>query len=222
MNNCIFCKEKISDTFRCPKCSNIVVPAPEGMTYIPSGKFLMGENRLRGALPEKEVFIPGFFIDIYPVTNKEYREFEKDYSFKRGEEEHPAISICWYDAQEYAKSKGKRLPTEAEWEKAARGEGDRKYPWGNEFNRSLCNFKKWGILKKTTPVKEFPKGASPYGCFDMAGNVWEWTSTEYDGDGRVLKGGAWSSPSIKFLHVSSRLKGLPRAMLNFGLRCAKG
>jgi iron(II)-dependent oxidoreductase len=133
--------------------------------------------------------------------------------------ERPVTGVSWYEAEAYARFAGKRLPTEAEWEKAASWDesraAKRRFAWGDEEpSASLCNFgaRAWG----TTPVNKFPDGASPYGCLDMNGNVWEWTSTPFegfhgfepfpypeysaewfDGDHRVLKGGAWAtSPSV--------------------------
>ena len=133
------------------------------------------------------------------------------------EADHPVTGVSWFEAEAYARFAGRRLPTEAEWEKAASWDGARKrrYAWGDaEASDDLCNFgaRRWG----TTPVGRFPAGASPDGCLDLTGNVWEWTSTPFDafpgfepfpypeysqvwfdGDHRVLKGGSWAtSPSI--------------------------
>jgi formylglycine-generating enzyme required for sulfatase activity len=129
----------------------------------------------------------------------------------------PVVGISWFEAEAYANWLSERtgnqyrLPTEAEWEKAARGTNGFKYPWGDEFDRNLCNSYESG-LNRTSPVGIFPKGKSPYGCFDMAGNVWEWSFDWYnanyyvnspyrnpkepsDGAVRVFRGGSWSVPS---------------------------
>lgn len=141
------------------------------------------------------------------------------------EEENPVVGVSWYEAEAFARFEGKRLPTEAEWEKAASWDAEaatkRRFAWGDEEpSEALCNFqmRRWG----TTPVGSFHAGASPYGCLDMSGNVWEWTSTPFegfkgfepfpypeysqawfDGDHRVLKGGSWAT-SASVLRTSFR------------------
>lgn len=112
----------------------------------------------------------------------------------QGKADHPVVQVSWADALAYAEWAGKRLPTEQEWEKAARGIDGREYPWGNsEPTADLCNFNKQA--GRTTPVGRFsPQGDSPYGCVDMSGNIWEWTTSQERG-GRVLRGGGWSHPA---------------------------
>jgi len=184
-------------------------PRPGQMVTIPAGTFTMGEGK-----EAIEVEVPEFQIDRYPVTNAQYKKFVdetkhrapdhwngRDYPPEKAN--HPVVNVTWHDAVAYAEWLGKRLPTEAEWEKAARGTDGRSYPWGNDWQNDACNSKEAGI-GDTSPVGVFPAGRSPFGVDDMAGNVWEWCQTKwrdsYDqpednksgGDlERVLRGGVW-------------------------------
>jgi serine/threonine protein kinase len=160
------------------------------MLLVPSGTFAMGRDR-------RNVHLDAFYIDATPVTNQQFLRFVEITHYRpsdreaarflhhlpgkkipRGKEGHPVVFVSWTDAREYAAWAGKRLPTEAEWEKAARGTDGRKYPWGRtEPSPRSANY--GNALGDTAPVGSFPEGASPYGALDMAGNVWEWCS-EYD------------------------------------------
>jgi len=164
------------------------------MVRVPAGKFRYGDDK-------KEVELPEFWISKAPVTNAEYARFVAE----TGQEppkpwkgktppgkiaDHPVTDVSWHHVTAYAKWAGGRLPTEEEWEKAARGTDAREYPWG-EWTKGCCNSKEAGT-GGTTPVGQYsPQGDSPYGCVDMAGNVWEWTTSEHELGGRVLRGGAF-------------------------------
>lgn len=229
--------------------------APNEMILIPAGKFTMGtDSRLPDEGPEHTVTLPAYYIDKYEVTNLQYKKFNdetnhkspshfRNRTFPEGKADHPVTFVSWEDANEYCQWAGKRLPTDEEWEKAARGSDGRNFPWGNEFDVNKANTPvRWEFLKKdgdTTPVGAFSAGVSPYGLYDMSGNVWEWTSSwykaypgnthpteNYGEKYKVLKGGSWwdcsfykcgiSAPSYNraFFLAKTRNK-------SFGFRCAK-
>ena len=196
---------------------------PPGMVHVPAGPFLYGKDR-------QEKSLGTFHIDRHPVTNEQYQEFidatghrapflppqtaewAEPYNWvnrkhPKGKERHPVVLIAWTDAMAYASWAGTYLPMEGEWEKAARGTDGRRFPWGNGFAPSRCNTKE-SEIRQTTPVDAYEKWASPYGCLDMAGNVWEWTDS-WDDEGRrfrVLRGGSWLA-SARYALCYSR-KGL--------------
>jgi len=160
------------------------------MLLIPAGEFQMGSND--GDDDEKPVHmvdLDAFYIDVYSVTNAQYREFieatrhpEPEYwnDERFNQPKQPVVGVTWYDAMAYAQWAGKRLPTEAEWEKAARGGlAGKKYPWGDEEpGEKMANYAM--NVGQTTPVGAYPKNG--YGLYDMAGNVWEWCLDEYQAD----------------------------------------
>jgi formylglycine-generating enzyme required for sulfatase activity len=166
-----------------------------GMEFmrVPAGKFIMGcDNGLDDEKPQDTFDIPyDYWMGRYPVTNAQYNQFKK-IDFAKGKENHPVVKVSWNDAMEYCKWLNEmqnaelrmknleiRLPTEAEWEKAARSTDGREYPWGNTFDKNKCNSSEGG-KGDTTPVGTYsPQGDSPYGCVDMSGNVWEWTLSGY-------------------------------------------
>lgn len=175
------------------------------MVRIPTGGFLYGDKNER-------MFLGEFWISSTPITNEAYKRFidenpkyripnhwdENKRTFPMGKEQHPVVYVSFSDAIDYCRwvGDGVRLPTEQEWEKAARGIKGYIYPWGDEWHKNYCNTKEMGI-NGTTPVSQFsPLGDSPYGCIDMSGNVWDWTDSEWDTSltWRVLRGGSWSNP----------------------------
>lgn len=149
---------------------------PKGMVLVPPGDFIMGTDNPEASQDEKPTrkrFLPAFYIDTYEVTNAEFHAFDPTHAFAKGKEDIPATGIALQEARDYAQSVGKRLPTLAEWEKAARGTDGRDYPWGNEFRDGIANINRQQGL---TAVGTHPKSVSPYGAHDMIGNAWEWVA----------------------------------------------
>ena len=164
----------------------------ESMVEIPEGSFIMGSDSLKTDAqnrPAHNVFLPTYFIDKYPVTHAQFARFVAETGsrvpinwpkgrFKPVNMFNPVTMITWFDAKDYCEWSGKRLPTEAEWEKAARGDDGRRWPWGEVMDTKLLNT--YYNVGSTTPVGSYEGGASPYGVMDMAGNVSEWVNTEYE------------------------------------------
>jgi len=198
---------------------------PEDMVLVPAGEFIMGAGGT------EKVFLKAFYMDRYEVTNARYREFVAEtgrkeprdwivYGYSEEKKKHPVVFVSYDDARAYCEWAGKRLPTEAEWEKAARGTDGRRYPWGDEFSGDRANTSLSGIVG-TTPVGRYETGKSPYGIYDMAGNVWEWTSSDFDEKTKVVRGGSWGL-THRFAQTFFRVGYSPRTTINnLGFRCAK-
>ncbi len=186
---------------------------PSGMALVPGGEFIAGSNDADAdddARPRRTESIPAFYIDLHEVTNREFQKFDPSHRIPPGDEDLPANSVTYDSAAAYARWAGKRLPTEAEWEKAARGTDGRRYPWGDNWDprriaprrrrpgdRPMTATSTGTKLCSIGPSRlqragSRPGGASPYGCLDMAGNAWEWVQGFYNGDPRqrILRGGA--------------------------------
>jgi len=193
------------------------------MVHVPAGEFLYGDDKQKVRLPEfwidkmpvtNDEFAHFVQATRYKTTaeqtgigyahtgskwedtpSADWRHPGGPKTDIQSKADHPVVQVSWEDAAAYAKWAGKRLPTEQEWEKAARGTDGREYPWGNqEPTRELCNFNR--NEEGTTPAGKYsPQGDSPYGCVDMAGNVWEWTASEDESGGKLLCGGGWSHPA---------------------------
>jgi formylglycine-generating enzyme required for sulfatase activity len=230
------------------------------MVFVQAGKFWMGcdpkihLNCSQDRQPYRLVYLDSFYIDKYEVTNEEYMKCVKngacapaDYNNLHSSDDfkgnlQPVVRISWGDANNFCKWAGKRLPTEAEWEKAARGTDGRKYPWGNEgINIKNCNLANpcWNS-KSTLPVGGREWGASPYGALDMLGNVWEWVNDWYAWDyyknapnrnppgpergklqGRVIRGGGWRLvQEVIFVYTREEMKPEEKHE-DLGFRCAQ-
>ncbi|MBI3191879.1 MAG: SUMF1/EgtB/PvdO family nonheme iron enzyme, partial [Pedosphaera parvula] len=182
--------------------------------------------------PLRRVFVPAFYIDRYEVTNRQFQQFKRDHEFEAGEEDLPVTFVFKHEAEACCRSVGKRLPTNAEWEKAARGTDGRTYPWGDEFKAGYSNLQERHTAgQRKLPGGSFPKGVSPYGCHDLCGNVWEWvsdvhTDTSWFG-GRsdsnpcgIIRGGAHSYSSFQGRTSYQGLEALNATCHDVGFRCA--
>ena len=232
--------------------ADLAANTPDGMVLIAAGPFLMGTsaqdrggpNAVRensDSNPQHSVDVAAFYIDKTEVTNAQYKRYcdatkypapphWKNGDFPDGEGNVPVTFINWWEASSYAAWAGKRLPTEAEWEKAARGADGRAFPWGAQWDASKVV---WGE-KKPQAVGSKPEGASPYGVLDMAGNVYEWvadwyqaypgatrTFPEYGTIYKVARGGGFMG--FEFVaHTYYRSVARPQARSEWiGFRCVK-
>jgi formylglycine-generating enzyme required for sulfatase activity len=217
------------------------------MVYVAAGEFVMGSDGSEGnedERPAHTVYLDGYWIDQTEVTNGRYgrcvaagvcRPMARPRSDMAGLPDHPAQGVTWVEANAYCSWVGRRLPTEAEWEKAARGMDGRLYPWGNDVPESpLSNYD--FLVGDVVAVGSYPEAASPYGVLDMAGNVWEWTADWYGEDYyqesprenptgpesgvlRVLRGGSWSNPA-EVVRATNRFWAFPGRNDFDGFRCA--
>jgi formylglycine-generating enzyme required for sulfatase activity len=263
-----------------PKMGDVHINPTDGakMVWVPAGEFIMGSTDEQTAAwlkelpgeyqelgkfffdaekPQRKVFLNGYWMYKYEVTVAQYRKFCEATKREMPQapdwgwiDTHPMGMVSWQDAADYAKWAGVALPTEAQWEKAARGTDGRIYPWGNDWDATKCA-NSVGILKSTQPIGSYPTGVSPYGCMDMAGNVWEWCADWYDpkyyanvpfknptgpsgavkfeGYGRtiegarVLRGGSWNCGSLDgpFRCAHRYSFGPTLRDYAYGFRCAR-
>ena len=234
------------------------------MIFIPAGPFHMGvpdgaRDGGRDEYPGHEVFLTPYYIDKFEVTNGRYLEFISKTGHRKPQHprnpqrnlwqgglmpesivDRPVINVDWYDADAYCRWAGKRLPTEAEWEKAARGGDDRRFPWGNvEPTHKHLNFnQKWIGERTLMPIGSYEAGKSPFGLYDVAGNVWEWVADWYDplyyekspaknpqgpatGTHKVIRSSGWQveTPQVR---IFTRIQSDPKDRNeSTGFRCAK-
>lgn len=216
--------------------------APKGMISIPGGEFMMGRDDGNDyERPAHLVKVEPFHIDQHEVTSEQYAQFVRqtrrnpplhwrDGQYEVGEATLPVVNVSWNEARAYCEWDNKRLPTESEWEFAARGKDNRLYPYGNEWKPRFSNARETG-LDKPQAVGSYPDGLSPFGIADMAGNVAEWTETEYrpypgspakpDEGNRIIRGGGFKVPA-KEQTATDRFFDRPTLTYDFvGFRCAK-
>lgn len=182
-----------SGQVRHPLDGKLMARIEEGM-YLPGGEY-------------QPVFVATFYLDVFPTTNADYARFTAATGHRAPAHwpsgqcppvlaDHPVVFVSWRDAAAYAAWAGKALPQAVQWEKAARGTGGAAYPWGHAQTPAKCNVRECGI-GSTTPVGRYYSGVSPYGVYDLCGNVWEWCESATAPQRRQLKGGAFTSPFEK-------------------------
>jgi formylglycine-generating enzyme required for sulfatase activity len=222
----------------------------KGMALVPAGPYTMGSNDWwPKSQPEHTKYLEAFYMDKFEVTNRRYKEYVDATGYKHPKHwmnglvppdriDHPVTYVNWFDADNFCRWEGKRLPTEAEWEKAARGTDKRTFPWGDEFDKNKGNTPQYGH-GDTMDVGSFPDGASPYGIQDMAGNAFEWTADwfkAYPGNAhpdenygelyKSIRGGSWYDCTYYKCGISAptynRIFFNPYTLNNtFGFRCVK-
>ncbi len=220
------------------------------MVAIPAGPFTMGYDKgLDDEKPPHPVELPEYWMDITEVTNAQFAAFAQATGYQTeaeksnasrtwraeytaGKDTHPVVRVSWNDAIAYCQWAGKRLPSEAEWEKAARGPDGFTYPWGNTYDPAKVNGRDSG-LRTTAPVGSYPQGINPYGLYDMAGNVREWTAdagylpypgnavtSPYYGNAlRVLRGGGWFDAAADLRTTRRNPTSPSAANWDIGFRC---
>lgn len=228
------------------------LPQSTEMVSIPAGPFTLGYDAgLDDEKPPQEADLPEYQIDLFEVTNTQFVAFVEATGYQtdaeqagsgrvwrdewgEGEDNHPVVRVSWNDAIAYCDWVGKRLPTEAEWEKAARGPEGFIYPWGNTYDAARANGRDSG-LRSTVAVGSYGEGISPYGLFDMAGNVREWAaepgyrpypgnsipSPYYGEELRVLRGGGWFDDAPDLRTTRRNPTSPTAANWDIGFRCAR-
>jgi iron(II)-dependent oxidoreductase len=226
---------------------SIVSPIDKAeMVLVPAGEFTMGiteaelnqlyllderENPIFATeLPASRVYLGAYYIDRYPVTNYQYRRFIRETGHREpsllnhsawGQPMQPVVFVGWEDARAYARWSGKSLPSEAQWEKAGRGVDARWWSWGHEFFPNRCNSREYG-LQRTSEIAIFHDGVSPYGCYDMSGNVWEMCEGRWLDEYLPMRGGCFLG-SATFVRVTCRWtpEDTDKGAHWMGFRCIK-
>ncbi len=221
-----------------------------GMVHVPAGPFVMGATDKSDQMPVRRLRVPGFWLDKTEVSAKAYDAFLRSRNKPAPQSplwigdtlrpefaDHPAYPVRWADARTYCRAQNKRLPTEVEWEKAARGSAGSAFPWGDEFHDRKANFRHFAghgdVL--STPVDSLPRGASPYGALHLAGNVREWTADQYRADAyknrrftifppwlkrpHVLRGGSFATNADQLTGFHRSHSDIDPQNRDYGFRC---
>ncbi len=212
------------------------------MVLVPAGWFLMGsDDGGTDERPRRRVFLNAFYIDKYPVANAHFRKFARpahDFGSGFDQDRQPVVGVTWFQARDYCRWAGKRLPTEAEWEKAAGGENGQLYPWGNAWDPTKVIWARNSGSGPHPVDRTYLTNASPYGAVDMEGNVWNWVADWYEasyysgspdrnpqgpstGTKRTMRGCSWLSDDPWGFRVSHRNQDYPDRWTHItGFRCA--
>lgn len=229
---------------------------PGSLAPVPAGPFWYGHGAVPDEAPRRRVVLPAFTIERTEVTTAQYRRFVADRGYQRRQlwsaagwawkasagvaplappEDHPMVRVSYHEAEAYCRWAGRALPSEAQWEKAARGTDGRRFPWGDKADPLRSNHWIHKHAPPTTsagswPAASWPRGQSPFGALHMAGNVWEWTSGRYDAAAqtgarrsgprwRVIRGGDWSS-LLSYQRTTHREPAAPgERRPSLGFRC---
>jgi formylglycine-generating enzyme required for sulfatase activity len=204
------------------------VKVPKEMVYIPAGDFKYGHAEDPKTALGRKIFLKAYLLDRYEVSRGEYQKLNPNFAVHSGKEQFPVTWVPFAEAKSYCESAGKRLPTEQEWEKAARGPDGGKWPWGKYQAHPNNGFS--GFIPEQVDQRQ--EWISPYGVYGMGHNVWEWTADDWDYNGmpgtekglyKVIRGGLYQSHlKIDFSHTWARNYMEPTVRYNFmGFRCAK-
>lgn len=197
-----------------------VIASASSMVMVPEGPFTMGQGNQPPNGPERRLFLGPFLIDQKEVTHEEFQAQFPNHKFRKGAAQHPVTKVTWYQAKEYCEKIGGRLPTEPEWEKAARGERGSIYPWGDRKPRKRPHPFYSGVVKKN--VGSNKQDISEYGIHDMAGSVWEWTA-DAQGQLKIIRGGLWNLHlDFEYSKAFEKATIPPGERLSFlGFRCVR-
>lgn len=209
---------KMQENVQWIETTKVLRSIPQHMVRVPGASIKLGVGT-----QQHQVKLTSFYMDRYPVTWEEFAQSmgergHSQVSVPPGKSRHPVTDISWEEAQTYCQKRKGSLPTQDQWEYAARGPEGLAFPYGRSFNPQLCNVKESGI-GDTTPVEKYSRGLSPFGVGDMCGNVWEWTKTQGSSSRYIVKGGSFRSKANEALTYASAQRPKGQGFPDVGFRC---